>query len=77
MTLLFIRIFFLIISGIVGYQIGAINDNPPVGVAAGLIGASILIAMEFTLRQVSVRGLSSMVFGLLLGRQRDRVRQHD
>ena len=34
MTLLFIRIFFLIISGVIGYQIGAINDNPMVGVGA-------------------------------------------
>ncbi len=67
MTLLFIRIFFLIISGIVGYQIGAINEEPNIGVSAGLIGASILIGAEMTLRQVSVRGLTSMVFGLLLG----------
>ena len=67
MTLLFIRVFFFIISGIVGYQIGVINENPIVGIAAGLIGAAILIGIELTLRSVSVRGLSSMVFGLLLG----------
>jgi uncharacterized protein YacL len=67
MTLLFIRIFFLIISGVVGYQIGVINQNPTVGVAAGVLGAALLITMELTLRSVSVRGLSSMVFGLLLG----------
>jgi uncharacterized protein YacL len=67
MTLLFIRIFFLIISGVVGYQIGVINNNPMVGVAAGVLGAALLITMELTLRSVSVRGLSSMVFGLLLG----------
>ena len=67
MTLLFIRGFFLIISGVVGYQIGAINNAPIIGVASGLLGASVLIGAEMTLRQVSVRGLSSMVFGLLLG----------
>jgi len=67
MTLLFVRAFFFIISGIVGYQIGAINHAPEAGAACGIIGAALLIAMELTMRQVSVRGLSSMVFGLLLG----------
>ena len=67
MTLLFVRVFFLIISGVVGYQIGAINHTAEVGTASGVIGAAVLIAMEMTMRQVSVRGLSSMVFGLLLG----------
>ncbi|MDO8675801.1 MAG: TRAM domain-containing protein [Candidatus Omnitrophota bacterium] len=67
MTLLFVRAFFFIISGIVGYQIGAINYAPQAGAAFGIIGAAVLIAMELTMRQVSVRGLSSMVFGLLLG----------
>ena len=67
MTLLFVRAFFFIISGVVGYQIGAINHAPQAGAAFGIIGAAVLIAMELTMRQVSVRGLSSMVFGLLLG----------
>ncbi len=67
MTLLFVRVFFLIISGVVGYQIGAINEHAPVGVFLGIGGAALLILIELTLRQVSVRGLSSMVFGLLLG----------
>ena len=67
MTLLFIRIFFLIISGIVGYQVGVINHGALAGIVTGLAGAALLIAIESTLRQVSVRGLSSMVFGLLLG----------
>lgn len=67
MTLLFVRAFFFIISAIVGYQIGAINHVPETGVACGIIGAALLIAIELTMRQVSVRGLSSMVFGLLLG----------
>jgi uncharacterized protein YacL len=67
MTLLFIRVFFLIISGVIGYQIGAINQNPLVGVAACVVGGGLLIILEANLKQVSVRGLSSMVFGLLLG----------
>jgi len=67
MTLLFIRIFFLVISGIVGYQIGVINQVPLAGVLACLVGGGLLIAIEANLKQVSVRGLTSMVFGLLLG----------
>jgi uncharacterized protein YacL len=67
MTLLFIRLFFFIISGIVGYQIGVINNNIVWGISVGVLGAAVLITMEVTLRQVSVRGLTSMVFGLLLG----------
>src|SRR5450631_3032948 len=67
MTLLFIRIFFVIISGIIGYQIGAINQAPLTGVFVCMAGAGFFIFVEANLKQVSVRGLSSMVFGLLLG----------
>jgi uncharacterized protein YacL len=67
MTLLFIRVFFLIISGIIGYQIGIINQAPLAGVLACIVGGSLLIVIEANLKQVSVRGLTSMVFGLLLG----------
>ena len=67
MTLLFIRIFFLMISGIIGYQIGVINQAPVLGILSCTAGGALLIAIEANLRQVSVRGLSSMVFGLLLG----------
>ncbi len=67
MTLLFIRLLFLILSGIVGYQIGVIGFDPILGTLWGVAGAACLITVELTLRQVSVRGLSSMVFGLLLG----------
>ncbi len=67
MTLLFIRLLFLLMSGIVGYQIGSMVDQTLWGVAAGMASALLLIVVEVSLRRVSVRGLSSMVFGLLLG----------
>ena len=67
MTLLFIRIFFLIISAVVGYQIGIINQAPLAGVMACVVGGALLIVIEANLKQISVRGLTSMVFGLLLG----------
>ena len=41
MTLLFIRLFFLIISGVVGYQVGAINGAPVFGVISGFTGAAV------------------------------------
>ena len=37
------------------------------GIVFGLLVAAFLIAVESTFRKVSVRGLSSMVFGLVLG----------
>ena len=67
MTLLFVRMFFLLISGIVGYQVGIINHTPEISTFVAVLGATVMILMESTMRQVSVRGLSSMVFGLLLG----------
>lgn len=67
MTLLFIRIFFLILSAIVGYYIGTIIDRPVLGLEAGGLCGLLLIFLEQRLHRISVRGLSSMVFGLLLG----------
>ena len=67
MTLWFIRVFFFIICGIVGYYIGSIVRYPIFGLQIGCICGLLLIFLEGRLRRVSVRGLSSMVFGLLLG----------
>jgi len=67
MTLLFIRGFFLIICGIVGYYIGSISMQALLGAAIGSLCGALLILSELGLRRVTVRGLSSMVFGLLLG----------
>ncbi|MFH1655470.1 MAG: PIN domain-containing protein [Candidatus Omnitrophota bacterium] len=67
MTLHAIRIFFIFISIIVGFQIGSIKDIPLQGAAIGLIAILVLIAIEAMVRRVSVRGLSSLVFGLVLG----------
>ncbi len=67
MTLFFIRTFFFLITGIVGYQVGAIYNTPLMGLLWGFFCALLLIFIELKSRQFSVRGLSSMVFGLLLG----------
>ncbi len=67
MTLIFIRAFFLIISGVVGYQIGSIYEQYIMGIGFGCLAGLLLIFLEANMRRVSVHGLSSMVFGLILG----------
>jgi uncharacterized protein YacL len=66
-TLTFVRVFFFIISGVVGFQIGAIYNEPLRGFSIGIAVGLFLIVAEAKSRQASMRGLSSMVFGLLLG----------
>ena len=67
MNLLLLRILFLVASAIVGYQT---TEQPTLGVVGALVGvaaASIIIAAEIGMRKISTRGLSSTVFGLILG----------
>lgn len=72
MTLAFIRSFFVIISTIVGYQIGIMLStfNPYWPLSAAAIGfciSLIIILAEFSMRKVSLSGLSAGVFGLIFG----------
>lgn len=67
MTIIFIRIFFIIISMIIGYQIGDIKSMHFLGVIIGLVASVLIIFLESAMRRVSLRGLSSVVFGLILG----------
>ncbi|MFH1782789.1 MAG: PIN domain-containing protein [Candidatus Omnitrophota bacterium] len=72
MTLVFIRIFFIILSVILGFQIGSFiqsdsGDFSAIGGIIGCVAAVMIIMIEFSLRKVSVRGLSSAVFGLIFG----------
>jgi len=72
MTLIFIRIFFVILSVIIGFQVGSFvqaggANFSTLGALAGFSMSIIIIILEFTMRKVSVRGLSSAVFGLLFG----------
>ena len=67
-----IRIFFAFISAIVGFQLGSLTTIGGAyagwwGCVAGLIVAGLLIAAEMAVHRVSVRGLSTAVFGLLIG----------
>ena len=72
MTLIFIRVFFIILSVVVGNQIGSFvhidnADFSRLGGVIGFVAAAIIILFEFIMRKVSVRGLSSAVFGLIFG----------
>ncbi len=67
MTLFFIRVFFLVLSAAVGLLIGNIYGRDVEGVLVALAGAAFLILVEITMKRVSIRGLSSVVFGLLFG----------
>ena len=67
MTLIFVRSFFVIISAIVGFQIGSISEKEIFGLILGGASGLVLIFLEANMRRVSLRGLSSMVFGLVLG----------
>lgn len=72
MTLIFIRIFFIIITTLVGWQLGSLATSAgiagaAVGAGFGLIGAVAVILLEVGTKKISVRGLSSAVFGLIFG----------
>ena len=66
-TLFFVRLFFVIGSSLVGYSIGMGVGEGIIGLWLGFGFSSVIIILEMMMRRVSVRGLSSMVFGLILG----------
>ncbi len=71
-TLTLIRGFFVLVSMAIGYQMGIVlkgADNPAgfIGASLGLLGAALIIFAESARKRVSVRGLSSAVFGLIFG----------
>lgn len=66
-TLFFLRLFFIVGSTLMGYSIGAGLGEGTTGLLTGLGFSTVIIILEMMMRRVSVRGLSSMVFGLILG----------
>jgi uncharacterized protein YacL len=72
MTLLFIRLFFVILGSIAGYYLGSILGNfelknALVGAGTGLVGTLMIILLEIRMRKFSIRNLSASVFGLIFG----------
>jgi len=73
MNLLWMRIFFMLVSGLVGYQLGdaygtvAGKEFALLGLGIGVAGALVVIILELFIRRASVTGLSAAVFGLIFG----------
>ncbi|MDD2690131.1 MAG: TRAM domain-containing protein [Candidatus Omnitrophica bacterium] len=67
MNLLLARILFVVGSMIIGFQTLAPKGASGFGILFGILAALIMIFLEIGLRKVSVSGLSSAVFGLILG----------
>jgi uncharacterized protein YacL len=67
MNLLLVRLLFILGGMVVGYQTIFPNGNGIIGLIIGGLVSLILIILEAGLRKVSVSGLSSAVFGLILG----------
>ena len=72
MTFIYIRIFFLLISVLIGYQLGDLlaiygKLSGLLGALMGMAGAGFIILLERGMRRISSRGLSAAVFGLIFG----------
>lgn len=72
MTILYLRAFFVILSTIVGYYIGALMGNFDMswqigGAICGFLAAAAIVVIEVAMRRFSVRNLSAAVFGLIFG----------
>lgn len=67
MNLLAVRILFVVFSMIIGYQSGEPRGAGFLGIIFGALMSLAIIFLEIGMRKVSVRGLSSAVFGLILG----------
>lgn len=67
MNLLLVRLLFIIGSMFIGFQALAASGSGLTGMFIGFFVALGLIILEAAMRKVSVKGLSSAVFGLILG----------
>ena len=73
MTLLFVRILFVVGAMLIGYQTANLKDAGFIGLLIGGAIGSIIILLEAGMRRISLRGLSSAVFGLLLGLMMSKI----
>lgn len=67
MNLLLVRVLFIIGSMVVGFQTLMPRGSEVYGALIGGLTALVIIFLEIGMRKVSVSGLSSAVFGLILG----------
>jgi len=72
MTVIFLRLFFVLLSSIVGYYVGMLLGGfkfitGTIGLGAGCLGSVAIILVELGMRRFSIRNLSAAVFGLVFG----------
>ncbi len=67
MALLFLRVLFIVACISIGYQTGSAHNFQVVSAFIGGLAGAVIILSEMGMRRVSVSGLSSSVFGLILG----------
>jgi len=72
MSVVSVRLFFAVLSTIVGYYVGTIIGNYDIvysiaGSIVGFFASFLVILLEIRLRKFSVRNLSAAVFGLIFG----------
>jgi uncharacterized protein YacL len=67
MNLLLVRILFIVASVLVGYQTGDLAGKTFLGLTIGFFSSIFIVFLELGMRRVSTKGLSSAVFGLILG----------
>ena len=65
MGLIFLRMLFVLIFTGIGYSLGGVNSLISAGL--GFIGGVVIVTFEAFTRRVSLKGLSSAVFGIILG----------
>ena len=72
MTIIALRVFFVILSSVVGYYVGSLTGDMSLkfalgGAAIGFFASLAVILVELRLKSVSIRNLSAAVFGLIFG----------
>jgi len=67
MGLWLIRLMFIIVFSILGYEVGVNYHNPYLGGVLALVLSLFVVFAEVVIKNLSLRGLSSTVFGLVLG----------
>ena len=71
MTLLMLRVFFLILCVMGSWSISQLEDqwaqHPVIAILIGLVGGGLFIGVDKLLKGFSLRGLSAATFGILVG----------
>lgn len=71
MSFTIVRAFFVLLCGLMGFQIGDIlkmgDFSSYIGVGIGVLLGLFIVALELSSKRVSIKGLSAAVFGVVFG----------